>query len=835
METRSTSPCFSTNWIVEHGSLENNLTFESSSFPIDEATEASPKDYLLLKPASPDSGPCEIKISFGQKHEIRQVYVRSTARVYEIYYAPYLQSGDEYLCTVRCGIVTKEDESCHASENGEAIIAKPMGSTEKLIEEKAKSEVTNSSNEDDWVDVKVPDCPSLDGKTNFQSKGTGHLGRTIQDMYEATAEISDGSPCISITLRLLSLQTKGSVHVEEIYVFADPVESTDSDQAVGPVDDSTRSSLVAMLVPTLLQLSKSGSGKMQDRRVSDIRDGVLKTTELSSGSIGNTVQQGEKSSSAAQLEMKIQEVTQANAESMKSNSSMGGQQEVKIQEDIHFTQLESGTQVLGTGQKYDSVTVENGSTCSRLDRVLDQLVCRIERLEMVCSRFEENMLKPLAGIETRLGRLEQQLEVFTMRSQPSRLYSCTRIAAPEFSCTESESNSFYNDGHENRGSEGLEIAKDDSHFDKPSSATDVAPVSVDVSQFPGLVITAPEFSNADDEEDDGDNLCDGKNSNEDFESARKDLPINKRVISIDDALASALSGFLSSAAVQPPQYTQTLVIKAPDFTNEEDGNDEKLESPVISCERGADPAFFVGEEIGIDDVTKTTAEGPLGQDEPYEDGTESNITIVGNGLDTQTKSGDESRRGKSGEGCPTDQLHKQGYEDHDPLLNFTFLGDQSPTNQTDDGSIHIVEGADAKNNLFIEHNDDQSLDSTTEGAIPCMDSITVREVQGAELSNSVLQNILDHTYIPVDFNLPLLEVEFIPLVNWNARSPLEALLNDTPATEAEVSCVRDEDIEVTELPPDIPDDFIVKDVPSNTEDEVPLTCSDKELPFTSLI
>ncbi|KAJ4970509.1 hypothetical protein NE237_003608 [Protea cynaroides] len=820
METQSSSSSFSTNWIVEHGSLQNSIIFESSTSSIDEATEVSPKDYLLLKPASPDSGPCEIKISFSQKHEVRQVYVRSTGRVYEIYYAPDLPSGDEYLCTVRCGMAVKEDESCYAGDNEEAIATKPMGSAEGLIEEKARSETSNNPNEDGWVEVKVPDSPSLDGKTNIQSKGTGHLGRTVQDLYEATAEINDGSPCISLTLRLLSLQSKGFVHVEEIYVFADPVESTDSDHAVGSVDDSTRSSLVAMLVPTLLQLSKNGSGKIQDRGVSGITGGVLKTTELSSSSIGNTGQQVEKSSRADQPEIKIQEVTQANVESTKSNSSMG-QQEVKMQEQIHSTWLESGTQVLCTGQKYDSVIVENDLTCSRLERVLDKLVCRIERLETVCSRFEENMLKPLASIEARLGRVEQQLEVFTMKPQPSGVYSCTRISAPEFSCNESDSNSFYNDGNENRVNGGLETTEEDNHFDKPSSV-------MDVSLFPGMVITAPEFSNGDDEEDDGDKLCDSKNCNEDFESARKDLPPNKRAVSIDDALASALSGFLSFAAVQHPQYTQTLNIKAPDFTNEEDGNDGELASPVVSFERDA---FFVGEDNGTDDVTKATVEGPIGQDEPDEGGTENKITSVGNGCDTERNSEDESDRGQSGGGA-TDQLYKLGNEDIAPfLLNLSFLGDQSPRNQTDEIPIHIVEGSDGESDLFIEHREDESPYLTT-----------AREIQGAELSHSILQNIIDHTYIPVDFNLPLLEVEFSPQGDWKPKSPLEALLNDVPATKAEASCLSNGD-ELAEVPTDrdqflvAVDDLIVKDVPLNTKGEGPLyqsTFSNDE-PFTSLI
>jgi hypothetical protein len=35
--------------------------------------------------------------------------------------------------------------------------------------------------------------------------------------------------CMSLTLRLLSLQSQGCVYVEEVYVFADPVDSADSE------------------------------------------------------------------------------------------------------------------------------------------------------------------------------------------------------------------------------------------------------------------------------------------------------------------------------------------------------------------------------------------------------------------------------------------------------------------------------------------------------------------------------------------------------------------------------------------------------------------------------
>jgi hypothetical protein len=69
---------------------------------------------------------------------VRQIYVRSTARVYEIYTAPDLKTNNEYLCTVRCGVATRDGEvlrSCCVNEIGD----------------------DNVRSEDDWVEVKVVD------------------------------------------------------------------------------------------------------------------------------------------------------------------------------------------------------------------------------------------------------------------------------------------------------------------------------------------------------------------------------------------------------------------------------------------------------------------------------------------------------------------------------------------------------------------------------------------------------------------------------------------------------------------------------------------------------
>lgn len=71
-------------------------------------------------------------VNFEEKHEVRQIYVRSTARVYEIY------TNDEYLCTVRCGVATRDGEVLRSNEIGD----------------------DNVRNEDDWVEVKADDANS---------------------------------------------------------------------------------------------------------------------------------------------------------------------------------------------------------------------------------------------------------------------------------------------------------------------------------------------------------------------------------------------------------------------------------------------------------------------------------------------------------------------------------------------------------------------------------------------------------------------------------------------------------------------------------------------------
>jgi hypothetical protein len=84
------------------------------------------------------------------------VYVRSTARIYEIYYSTDRKNNSkDYLCTVRCGVASQEPppsgEECMSQGSSNAA-------TGEKHEQETKS-LTSSSDEDSWVEVKIPESP----------------------------------------------------------------------------------------------------------------------------------------------------------------------------------------------------------------------------------------------------------------------------------------------------------------------------------------------------------------------------------------------------------------------------------------------------------------------------------------------------------------------------------------------------------------------------------------------------------------------------------------------------------------------------------------------------
>ncbi|KAJ6310100.1 hypothetical protein OIU76_014940 [Salix suchowensis] len=509
------------NWTIVAGSLVNSLTFESTPSLIrdddsNDHHQISPVDSKSKPPlilyTPPDSAPCEITINFAQKHEVRQVYVRSTARVYEIYSAPELQSSSEYLCTVRCDIAARNEEVQHATNIEAAVLAHARSSIQELAEEKLRNGRILPPNEDDWVEVRVYDSPPVINR-NSSSDSDMNPKRDSQDLYEATTEITDSKPSTSLTIRLLALQNKGYVCVDELYVFGDPVGTNSLDNQVSSMENSVGNSRMAMRVPAFFQLSKTkGIGGGEDRYNIDTRE-RQELQEIES-----------KEAAPVDAEKKIQEGARLH--------KVVGPTSKPVQHEIL-------QQVSNTENKSDI-------SRSHCEGVLDQLFSRVNRIEDLLSRFEES----INNIDVRLQRVEQQLDVLTKKIENSVLVSCTRISAPEFSCSESETNSFYNSGSGDISDMACEANKSHSPSPLTSFLADATPVSVnDTNLQPVLVVTAPEFSNYDDE-----------------------------------------------------KYSQTIAVKAPDFPTEEENTSEKVAPPVVESELNIDTSTYFSESDGTEHI-----------------------------------------------------------------------------------------------------------------------------------------------------------------------------------------------------------------------------------------
>ncbi|KAK4253736.1 hypothetical protein QN277_010375 [Acacia crassicarpa] len=566
-----------TNWNIASGSLQECITFESSLSLANESgdeveatnLDSVPKSSLILYPASADSGPCEIKISFAQKHEVLQVYVRSTARVYEIYCEPDMQSSNEYLCTIRCGVAARDGEILHALNVEEVVSSNIKGFNKELAEENIRSE-------DDWVDVKFPDSPGLDGGNHgLQTKSSINSPKSYQDLFEATAEISDVNPCTSVTLRLLSLQNKSHIYIEEIYVFGDPAGSERQESSA---DNSSSNSLMTMFLPTLMQLSKTTALRNIEEKYPPVRKEKQYFPEVDSGkshpcdSVFNTQLEGrasktdhqegelkkvnEESVGPAQSDVLLQDApvdsnltTTSQAALMESNQSETPSQAAKTKINDYDTPSEATAMEKNRG---DSLGIN-------VERALEQLVSRMDRMEAICLGFQEKMLMPITSIDARLQQVEQQLETLTIKLQNSGLPSCSRIHAPDGSCIQSDANSCDN-CHVNNVTEGLMPDNNVSHIEELSISPNDMSDSANTTQLhPGLIVTAPEFLDAEDEEE---------NKVLGLETTSNDKQWQH--LSIDDFLASAFAGFLSSASSETPRYTKSLVVRAPEFINEDD-------------------------------------------------------------------------------------------------------------------------------------------------------------------------------------------------------------------------------------------------------------------------
>ncbi|KAL8542263.1 hypothetical protein ACS0TY_003218 [Phlomoides rotata] len=722
-----------TNWVIAQGSLKDSVTLESSDNPINEFDPGC-KSPLILKPPLPDSGPCEIKICFEQKYEVGQVYVRSTARTYEIYYTASPRSINEYLCTVRCGVAVRDDEVLQTNSTSDVAEERGEGTSGDIAAETVTNGGNSVTSEDDWINVKVP-----------------------EDFYEATAEISDSDACLSLTIRLLSLQEKGHVYLDEIYVFVEPVETTDSGNEALMAGSSTQSSLLAMFMPTLLQISKSGINRVEDKCASDevIKDGNMETGSRVIDKVDHHRQLDKDTAEPSELE-----------------------------DLAESSELQHDTSAKKCA---DEPKTTNELPPGRLEIALEQVVSRLSRVEDICLRFEEKIMKPIESMEARLQKVENQLEKLVRNSHDFGLPHCTRICAPAFSCSGSDSSSINNDQSEYppHGTSDLEKSG--------SSCNHMPELSHDVNFHPGLVVSAPEFSCGEDEEE-----------NDDLNPLQDSPCINlKKTLSLESAWAASLDGFLATATInaseqvgttfglssqesfdikaqespasdngngESTRYAQVLTVKAPDFTVEETGNEEER---------------FNYSQSYLDTASVTRNE----KDDSNE------MVPLSNSLFTSTDMSDFGKNGSTNGDCPAVSVNE-----NETRLDKRHLGGSSEVNM-------IKSYFEGVTNFAPAGITNSSISDVTKSLGRLITDDLQGNASGHESENDsklgkhhaemarYLRNCLSETLrsSSLDFQYPILEVKFSCDMHSSTKSSIEALLGGAAESNTEAHSIEDDD------------------------------------------
>lgn len=563
----------------------------------------------------------------------------------------------------------------------------------------------------------------------------------FQALYEATAQMSDVNPCISLTLRLLSLERKDCVYVDEVYVFADPADSAELENQASTAENSAGSSLMAMFMPTLLQLSKTRNvNQMQDSRMI-----------------------GSKSSDSTSVPTKIETDVKP---------CIPDRQEVKFQDvNRDTTQSQIPLQVPVTESKSDT-------TYRHIERSVDLLLSRMGRIEDLLLGFEEKMVKPISSIEARLERVEQQLEILSKESQNSGLSSCARFCAPSFSCIESDSNSFYNSGNDYPSYEAVILDNKDAQSEALPTTPYYMSDSLNSKLVPRLVVTAPEFSS--DVEDEVDHSS-GVLINPSEKTPRPAL-------TIDDALSSALAGFMSLTSTQPQKYTRTLSVKAPEFLNEEDGSPDSKASARVE-EIGTDTSICFDESDGTQNVKDSLADSS--KISSYSEGNvirsndEHSVTPDGIHVQRQNFEGREEDKpdGKSCENAVDPSNHGMAQTDFCQVTEEIENGVVS----TEISNIANPDNTDIPNGVPQNETDD--------GFNKTQDDANTKEVTEENSDKDVLKNILEFSRASsvVDFEIPVLDVKFTSRESCNATCSLAALFSESPESMTEAPCVMESD------------------------------------------
>lgn len=567
-------------------------------------------------------------------------------------------------------------------------------------------------------------------------------------------------------------------------MFADPIDSSESDNQEGKVENSAGSSLMTMLLPTLLQLSKTkGAMQSQDKQTSDawkkqnlqgIGSEATNLQGIGSEATNSTtkVQRGENSyildSTAVTTEVQQEE-----------KPNISDHQEVEFQDfnrpSASTTQLQYPSQV--------SHSLPYFPLNNHFERSLDQLFSRMGRIEDICLRMEENLLRPINSIEVRLQKVEQQLEVLTSKPKYSGFPSCSRFCAPNFSSVESDSTSFCHSGGdyshceefesnkkeadneelESNKREGdceeFESNKKDIHSDALSKAADDMSDLVKATQWPpSLVITAPEFSNCDDEEE--------TNASNGVVDSFVDKP--RRALTVDDALASALAGFVSSVS------TQSESVEITEVSNEEDGKVGKISSARLQFEISSNVTESSDDSLPSSALNLSSLESEV-------------IEVTSLNPENSDKMAGVDGEGRWYEGRECDEPWYSHVNKNDGAIQTHqgMVGSEDTGKVSSEiRNIPLTDETNTESQILVSQ---AAIDSIQEDVTASTDITAAVEVTEDGSDRDILRNMFEFSRAAsaVDFEVPVLDVKFVSQDCCTGYIPLEALLSDLPKTKSE--------------------------------------------------
>lgn len=605
--------------------------------------------------------------------------------------------------------------------------------------------------------------------------------------------MNDLNPCISVTIRLLSLQSKGCVCVDEIYVFGDPVDS-ESQESRNENENSSGSSLMAMFLPTLMQLSKTtGLSHLNAARKEKqfVSEDDLKETPRPSISVIKNQLEG-KASITDPREVKLKEVKGGSVGPSQPDtlSQVGKMESDRAAVPSQAAQMDSNcgstpSKIAEVENNYCAVhsqvaTNQGNFLGGHVERALVQLLSRMDRIEELCLGFQEKMVMPMNSIEARLQRVEQQLETLFVKLQSSALPSYCRISAPDASCIESDANSYEN-CLDHTVTREIDSDKKYVHTEVPNvSPRDMSDSENTTQLLPGLVVTAPEFLEDDDEED---------NASEQEMNSSND----KEKKSIDDALSSALANFLSSSLSSvSPKYTNGLTIEAPEFSDEDDDDHESI-----------------NETVRHDSVHLTDSEKPShiqvldSSNIPLESGEKINKDFNDENSANTAQEAEQDDKFCSAQGDQEEVCVKASTSDeHNLGTDFKDNVEEDKNRKINDQETDVF--SSNINNISNELVDNQTPGGhsiTQEGPSARTELSVATEAPKKTFRENIIENVLGFSLASsaVDFETPLLDVKFI-----SQRSPvtegfLEALLVETSSRDPSVTVKESsEDLSVKE-------------------------------------